>query len=249
MKEEQTIQLSVVIPAFKEETVIQNTIRTVIKYLEQNSIIDDWEIIVVEDSSADRTREFTEQICKKDKRVRINKPRPNRGKGYSVREGALLAKYDLVLFTDADLSTPINELDHFLELLTAYDVIIGSRAMAESSIKKKQPLHRRIMGRVFNLLVRIFTGLNIKDTQCGFKLLNGCRKQFEMQTIERYSFDVELLYLAKKAGKRIIEVPVVWINNERSKVRPVRDSIVMFKDIIRIRWNDICGRYKYNEEL
>ena len=155
-----------------------------------------------------------------------------------------MASYNLILFSDADLSTPIKELDRFLAEIKDYDIIIGSRALKNSKVEKHQPLYRELIGKIFNLLVRRITGLNLHDTQCGFKLFKNCRNIFEQQKIPGWSFDVELLYLAGKAGKKILEKPVTWINDERSKVNAVKDSYKMFMDLLKIR-----KMHRKNKEL
>jgi dolichyl-phosphate beta-glucosyltransferase len=230
------MDLSIIIPAYNEEKRIAPTIARIKEYLLQQSQISNWEILVIDDGSKDSTRKIVEEAIAKDARIKINPLRQNRGKGFSVREGALLSRYDTVLFSDADLSTPIEELDRFIPKMPEYDIIIGSRALQESNIEKHQPFYREFIGKSFNKLVRLITGLKIHDTQCGFKLFKNCRSIFERQKIERFSFDVELLYLAHREGKKILEMPVTWINDERSKVSAVKDSYRMFRDLIRIRW-------------
>lgn len=230
------MNLSIIIPAYNEEKRLGSTIEQIRDYLCNCNHFEAWEIIVVDDGSKDNTRNVANEAVSKDSRIRINPQRQNRGKGFSVKEGALIANYSVILFSDADLSTPIEELERFIPEIGRYDVIIGSRALKESNIEKHQPFYREFIGKTFNLLVRKITGLNIYDTQCGFKLFKDCRGIFEQQRIERFSFDVELLYLANKQGKKILEKPVTWINDERSKVSAVKDSYRMFRDLIKIRW-------------
>lgn len=229
------MELSVIIPAYNEEKRIETTLQKIVFYLKQNKNIKNYEIIVVDDGSKDHTREIVEKYLLSENFIKLNSFRENRGKGFSVREGALLAQYSLILFSDADLSTPIEELDKFLPLIANYDIIIGSRALKESDVKKHQPFYREIMGKTFNFLMRKITGLPFKDTQCGFKLFKNCRVIFQNQVLERFSFDVELLYLALKDNKKVAEIPVSWINDERSKVSPITDSLQMFKDILKIK--------------
>ena len=234
--------LSVVIPAYNESQRIKNTIDAVLKYLENWKI--KFEIIVVDDGSIDNTADIVKNI--KDKRVRIVKNGKNYGKGYSVRNGVLNSKYEYVLFSDADLSTPIDMIDKFEKYLD-YDIIIGSRALSESDIKIKQPFYREFMGKTFNKFVRLFTVRGIKDTQCGFKLFkrNIAKKIFERATLNGFGFDVEILYIAKLNGIKIAEVPVVWKNSRISKVRPIKDSVNMFKDLFVIRINKAKGKYYF----
>lgn len=230
------MNLSIIIPAYNEEKRIAPTIEKVKEYLSNNTSLEQWEIIIIDDGSKDNTRIIANEAASKDSRIRINPQRQNRGKGFSVREGALMAKYNLVLFSDADLSTPIEELGGFIKEIPNYDIIVGSRALRESKVQKHQPFYREFIGKTFNLLVRKITGLNIHDTQCGFKLFKDCINLFEQQRVERFSFDVELLYLAHKSRRKILEKPVTWINDERSKVSPIKDSYRMFRDLIKIRW-------------
>ncbi|MEK6938124.1 MAG: dolichyl-phosphate beta-glucosyltransferase [Nanoarchaeota archaeon] len=232
------MEISIIIPAYNEEMRIGRTLIEIRDYVKSNPLIKKWEIIAVDDGSKDKTREIVQEQIEQDKDnlIRLNCKRENRGKGFSVKEGALLAKYNTVLFSDADLSTPIEELSNFLTEIPHYDIVIGSRALKESNIKQHQPFYREFIGKTFNLLVRKITGLDIHDTQCGFKLFKDCRNLFEQQKIERFSFDVELLYLANRNEKKILEKPVTWINDERSKVSAIKDSYRMFRDLIKIRW-------------
>ena len=230
------MELSIVIPAYNEENRIGPTLKKICKYLRNNKKIKKWEILVIDDGSKDKTREIVKQFIKKEKRIKLNEKRKNEGKGFSVREGALMSKFSNVLFTDADLSTPIEELNNFIPYSDNYDIIIGSRSLKESNIKEHQPKYREIMGKIFNFSVRIITGLDIKDTQCGFKLFKNCKELFLEQKIKGFSFDVELLYLAFKKKKRILELPVTWINSKKSKVNPIKDSIKMFFDILKIKY-------------
>ena len=232
------MEISIIIPAYNEEMRIGRTLIEIRDYVKSNPLIKKWEIIAVDDGSKDKTREIVQEQIEQDKDnlIRLNCKRENRGKGFSVKEGALLAKYNTVLFSDADLSTPIEELSNFLTEIPHYDIVIGSRALKESNIKQHQPFYREFIGKTFNLLVRKITGLDIHDTQFGFKLFKDCRNLFEQQKIERFSFDVELLYLANRNEKKILEKPVTWINDERSKVSAIKDSYRMFRDLIKIRW-------------
>lgn len=236
--------LSIVIPAFNEEKRILSTLDHIVSYLKKYKLR--FEIIVVDDGSQDKTVKIIQEYIKECPSLRIIENVINKGKGYSIRNGILQSNGDLILFSDADLSTPIEELPEFLRWLEKdYEIVIGSRALKESIILK-QPLYRKIMGIIFNRLVQIISVRGIRDTQCGFKCF---KKQvvydlFSMQKLDRFSFDVEILYLAKKKGYKIKEIPVRWYYNPDSKVKWFKDSIQMFKDIFIIRVNDLLGRYK-----
>ncbi|MEM3373893.1 MAG: glycosyltransferase family 2 protein [Candidatus Woesearchaeota archaeon] len=232
------MNLSIIIPAYNEEKRIDITLSKIKEYLKNKKI--KHEIIVVDDGSKDKTAE----IASKHNAIVI-KNKQNSGKGFSVKKGFLNSKYDYVLFTDADLSTPIEELDKFLPHLKNYDIIIGSRRLKDSNVVQKQKIFRVIAGNIFPLLVSIIMPLGIKDTQCGFKLFNRkkCLKIFKKLTIKRFSFDVELLYLAKKYNLKIKEVGINWYNNSLSKVKFFKDAFNMFIDIIKIRVNDIKKYY------
>jgi dolichyl-phosphate beta-glucosyltransferase len=235
------LSISVVIPAYNEEKRIRKTLRKTIKYL--NAGNHDYEIIVVDDGSKDRTAETAKSF--KSKRLRVIRLGKNIGKGGAVKKGMLAARKKYVLFSDADLSTPIEELGKFAKLRKKYDVVIASRALKGSNIKVSQPFYRVFMGKVFNIVVNIIGVWGIKDTQCGFKMFSAksARKIFKKQTFRGFSFDVESLFIAKKLGYRIKEVPVTWINSPATKVSPVKDSLKMFFDVARIRINDILGKY------
>jgi glycosyltransferase involved in cell wall biosynthesis len=169
----------------------------------------------------------------------------NRGKGYSVRRGMLEARGGIVLFTDADLSAPIEEADKLFTALETCDVAIGSRALDRRLISVHQSRFREFAGIIFNTIVRVCLRLPFVDTQCGFKAFRGepCRIIFEQQRIERFGFDPELLYLARHHGLRAVEIPVRWGHSPATKVSMFRDSLQMFLDVLIIRWNAITGRY------
>jgi dolichyl-phosphate beta-glucosyltransferase len=234
------LNLSVIIPAYNEEHRIKETLNKIINHLNKKKY--NYEIIIVDDGSKDKTISIIQNI--KNKKIRILKNEINKGKGYSIKRGVLNATRDLILFSDADLSTPIEELDHFIKYLD-YDIIIGSRALKESNIIIHQPFYREYSGKIFNLFVKLFTVRGIKDTQCGFKLFKKdiAYNIFKKQTIDRFGFDVEILYIANKYNYKIKELPVHWLNDTKSKVSLFKDSIRMFLDLIKIRINDIKGLY------
>ena len=236
------MEISVVIPAYNEEKRIEPTLKRAINYL--RSHFDNYEIIVVDDCSTDNTNNIVSKYKKNNVKSLRNKK--NKGKGYSVKHGIQNAKYSLVLFSDSDLATPIEELGKFMHHIKEYDIVIASRNMKESNIKVKQPLCRQLMGKTFPLLVNLIALRGFKDTQCGFKLFKTdiAKKVVSLQTFERFSFDVEILFIAKKLGYKIKEVPVVWIDKEGSKVSPIKDSIKMLIDLFKIRYNSLLGKYK-----
>jgi dolichyl-phosphate beta-glucosyltransferase len=238
-------RLSLTIPTYNEEEVIDNTLKTVVQHLVKGAY--SYEIIVVCDGCRDNTASLAQEAARNNSHIKVINRQTNMGKGFSVKEGALSAGGEYIIFTDADLSTPIEEIDKLLKWMEeGYDIVIGSRALAESDIQVHQPWYREKMGKTFNLFVQALAVRGIKDTQCGFK---GFRKDvaekiFPLQTINGFGFDVELLYLAKKYGYTIKEIPVRWINREASRVNPLTHSSQMFLDLIRIRMRDIKGKYE-----
>ena len=232
------IYLSVVIPAYNEEKRIGRTLRKISEYLLEKGY--PYEIIVVDDGSTDGTTALVREIAQEVPCIRLLENNGNRGKGYSVRKGVLSSKGQLIIFSDADLSTPIEELDKLkVWIETGHNIAIGSRALPESEILLPQPWYRQCMGKVFNRLVRFLVVSEIKDTQCGFKLFMGgvARSLFKKQTIDGFGFDAELLYLAKKSGYSVREVPVRWINSPDSRVNILRDPFLMLRDLIIMRKN------------
>lgn len=226
------------IPAYNEEDRLPRTLDSLIKFFDQNAI--DFEIIVVNDGSTDGTRNIIQGYSKAYKRILMVNNSSNRGKGYSVKRGVQKAKGDLILFSDADLSTPIEEYANLKAYIDrGYDIAIGSRRIKGADIRVPQPLHRRCLGRGFGLLADIYAVRGVKDTQCGFKLFKRdiAKGIFELQKIEGFGFDVEVLFLANKRFSAMIkEVPVTWINSAAtSKVHAARDTFRMFRDLIKVR--------------
>jgi len=236
------MQISVVIPAYNEAKRIEPTLKKIMAFL--GSRFNKYEIIVVDDCSKDNTSKVVARF--KNKNLRVLRNKKNKGKGFSVKRGILNSKYSLVLFSDSDLATPIEELDKFMKLIKKYDIVIASRNLKESDIRIKQPFFRQFMGKTFPLLVNLITGVGFKDTQCGFKLFKTkiAKKIVKQQTFERFSFDVEILFIARKMGCKIKEAPVVWIDQEGSTVSPIKDSFKMLIDLFKIRFNDLRGKYK-----
>ncbi len=238
--------LSVVIPAYNEALRIGATLEKVRQYLDTRNFA--CELIIVDDGSRDEMPELLAEYCDRHPAARVLRNEPNRGKGYSVRRGVLEARGDFVLFTDADLSSPIEETNKLLAALepTGADAAVGSRALDRRLIGIHQPWRREMAGRVFNLLVRFFAGLKIKDTQCGLKLFRRAttRRAFELQTVTGFGFDPELLFLIEHLGGKIVEVPVRWNDNPATKVHFMRDSTLMFLDLVALRWRAMTGKYR-----
>jgi Glycosyltransferases involved in cell wall biogenesis len=229
---------SVVIPCFNEVARIGTTIRATVDYLRKNS--PESELIVVNDGSIDATGAITRGIFSGTKiTTRLLENFPNRGKGAAVRSGLLAAQKPIALFSDADLSTPLEEIPKVIEPIAdgEVDIAFGSRGLDRRLIGQHQPWRREQAGRIFNLLVRFATDLPFWDTQCGFKAfrLDVCRPILEAARVNGFAFDVELLYLAERAGLRIREIPVRWNHAEGSKVRFFRDSLRMLREVIALR--------------
>ena len=225
--------LSLIIPAYNEAERIEPTLVRVVQWADKQAF--DVEILVVDDGSQDATIEVASSV---DPRVRVLSNGTNRGKGYSVRHGVLESRGDHVLFSDADLSTPIEEYERLLAALKTADIAIGSRALDRSKVTNRQPIYREAMGRTFNRIVQTLAVGGVRDTQCGFKLFPGdiARDLFSQVTIEGFAFDVEVLFLARRRGLRIAEVPVFWANDERTHVHAVYHSLSMLRDVALLRW-------------
>lgn len=239
--------ISVVIPAFNEAERIGATLRAALRFLE--SAAAESELLVVNDGSTDATGAVVRELFAEETRTatRLLETSPNRGKGAAVRRGLLAARFDIALFSDADLSTPIEETAKVLEPLIRddADVVFGSRALDRKLIGDRQPWRREQAGRVFNLLVRASTGLPFWDTQCGFKAfrMSKCRTIIEAAKIDGFGFDVELLLLAQRAGLRLLETPVRWNHCEGSKVHFVNDSLRMLREVMALRAHIAAGKY------
>lgn len=236
-------KLSIVIPSFNEEKRLPATLERIASYIRASGR--ETEVIVVDDGSADGTIRVADSFRKTIPNLRVVSNGQNRGKGYSVRHGSMEARGEIVLFTDADLSAPIEEADKLLTKMDEYDVAIGSRAVDRKLIEVHESRFRELAGIIFNRIVRVILRLPFVDTQCGFKAFRreNCKIIFEQQTIERFGFDPELLYLARHHGLLTAEVAVRWAHSPATKVNMWRDSIQMFLDVVIIRWNAICGRY------
>ena len=235
--------LSIIIPSYNEESRLPATLERIAEYLADSGI--KAEVLVVDDGSKDGTAAVAEYFRIKIPTLRVVSNGVNRGKGYSVRHGMQEACGRIALFTDADLSAPIEETGKLIDALENFDVAIGSRAMDRSLISVHESPFREFAGIIFNKIVRIILWLPFVDTQCGFKAFRRerCGIVFEQQRIERFGFDPELLYLARHHGLRAVEIPVRWGHSPATKVSMLRDSIQMFIDVFTIRWNSLRGRY------
>ena len=235
------------IPAYNEEQRLPSTLDIVLNYLRRGEY-GPWEVLVVNDGSKDGTAALVKRLAAHEPSLRLLDNPGNKGKGYSVRHGMLEARHEWVLFSDADLSAPIDELPKLFAALDRgkADVAIGSRALDRSLIGTHQSAFREMGGRFFNLMVQLGTGLRLWDTQCGFKLFRRDASQavFRRQQLERFGFDVEALFLTQRLGFRIVEVPVRWNHVDGTKVSMARDSVDMFGDIVRVRMNAWKGLYK-----
>jgi dolichyl-phosphate beta-glucosyltransferase len=240
-----TLDLSIVVPAYNEESRLPKTLDSIFAYLQVRPFRA--EVIVVDDGSSDRTSEIANNCREKYPNLRLISNEGNRGKGFSVRHGMLEARGEIALFTDADLSTPIEEADKLLAALRVggYDAAIGSRAMDRSLIEVHQSVIREQAGIFFNRLVRWIMGIELSDTQCGFKAFRTERTRiiFEQQRVERFGFDPEILFLAKRNRLRVAEIPVRWSHNSGTKVHVAADGIRMFLELLWIRWNAMQGGY------
>ena len=235
---------SIILPAYNESARIAATLEKILAHGTQRG----WnlEVIVVDDGSIDGTAELVRGYASKHSALRLLENPGNRGKGYSVRNGMLHAKGDILLFSDADLSSPIEEADKlFAAMAQGAEIAIGSRWVDPRLQIRRQPLHRRLFGRIFNVALRIILGLQFKDTQCGFKAFTRRSAQtiFPLQKIERWGFDPEVLFLAKQFGFAVREVPVAWSHREGTRINPLRDGIRMFGELLRVRWYAFKGNY------
>lgn len=238
-----SVYLSVVIPVYNEQERMIPTLKEIVAYLSSKST--SWEIIVVDDGSKDQTVKYVQEFVRQHKEIVFLTNPCNHGKGYVVRQGILNSHGKYVLFTDADLSAPIHEVEKLLfHLNSGYDVAIGSRALKDSSIKVS--LGRGIIGSTFNLIVRVLLLPDIVDTQCGFKCFKGgvAHKLFKQQKMDGFSFDVEILYLARMNNYRIKQVPIEWCQSSSTRVNLISDPFKMFADVLKI-W----GRLKIRRQI
>jgi dolichyl-phosphate beta-glucosyltransferase len=235
---------SFIVPAYNESSRIRPSLDEMLRY----TAAQNWEaeILVVDDGSRDNTAEVIREYGRAHSQIRLLQNPGNRGKGFSVRNGMLHARGDICLFTDADLSSPISEARKLFEAIGAgADVAIGSRWLRAELQTERQPLYRQVFGRIFNLVLRLCLGLHFKDTQCGFKAFRreAAQRVFPLQKIERWGFDPEILFIARRMGFEVAEVPVLWAHSEGTRLHPFRDGMKMFVDVLHIRWNALIGTY------
>ena len=236
---------SIVIPAYNERLRIIATLDAVVACVRRERW--DAEVIVVNDGSTDETADLVRDFMRNAPEVRLMENPSNRGKGYSVRNGLVHAQGNIVMFTDADLSAPIDEADRLFAAIEqdGADIAIGSRWLATSRQTHRQPLYRQFFGRCFNALTRMVMRLPYADTQCGFKAFtrDAAQTVFQLQTIERWGFDPEILFIARKRRFKVKEVPVSWAHDARSRISYLRDGLQMLKELAIVRWNALLGRY------
>ena len=235
---------SIVIPAYNESARICATIDKVLTFVDSQGW--DAEVLIVNDGSTDDTAAIAQRYAAQHSNLRVIENPGNRGKGYSVRNGMLQASGEILLFSDADLSSPIEEcLKLFAAIANGADVAIGSRWVKTELQVQPQPLYRRLFGRAFNLALRLVLGLQFKDTQCGFKAFTrrSAHAIFPLQHIERWGFDPEILFLARRFGFRVEEVGVKWSHREGTHISPLRDGLRMGMEMLRVRWYSISGKY------
>lgn len=235
---------SIVIPAFNESGRIPATLESILACIRSRG----WqaEVIVVNDGSTDSTAQVVREIARRAPEVRLVENPANHGKGYSVRNGMMQAQGEVVMFTDSDLSAPIEEAELLFDAIRkGADIAIGSRWLERGRQTHRQPLYRQIFGRCFNGVTRMVMRLPFADTQCGFKAFTRSAAQtvFQLQTIERWGFDPEILFIALKRGFHVVEVPVSWAHDERTRMSYLKDGMKMLEELLIIRWNALLGRY------
>lgn len=234
------VDLTVVVPAYNEARRLGPSLASILDYLEGRGL--SHQVLVVDDGSADDTAGVARGFA--DRGVELISLERNRGKGAALRRGVLASRGARLLLTDADLSTPITELEKLEpHLESGAGMVLGSRAAAGAQVRVHQPAYRELMGKTFNLLIRLLGVRGLRDTQCGFKLLCGelARELFADLTVDGFAFDVELVWLAQARGHRVVEVGVVWVNSPASTVHPVFDSAAMLRDVVRMRWRHRGG--------
>ena len=244
-KKKYSYDLSIVVPAFNESRRIISTLEKIIDYIKRKKI--KTEIIVVDDHSSDGTSSVVRKNFKNYRDLRIIYNERNMGKGYSVKQGVLISRGEYILFTDADNSTPIEELDKFFRYLRKDTILIGSRyKKSRTRIIKKQPLYRIILSRIANFIIKLFLSLDIEDTQCGFKLFphEAANKLFSLQTIKRFGFDMEILSLAFLFKIKVKEIPVNWFDSVFTRIRPFKDAIITFIELLKIKKNIWTNYYQ-----
>jgi dolichyl-phosphate beta-glucosyltransferase len=244
-------ELSVIVPVYNEEKRVSKTLKEVFDYLKRKRITA--EVIVVDGGSSDKTLDVVsrfKKIATAKQTLKILKHKGNQGKGAAVKTGALTAQGKIVLYMDADNATPLSEFEKFKPAFQkGADVIVGSRAVDRKQVKVRQPLYRELIGRIGNIIIQLLVVPGISDTQCGFKAFTqrAAKTIFPFQTIERFGFDVELLYIARKHRLSILESSVIWRDDPNTRVNALKDSIRTFGELFIIRWNDLKGLYRSHE--
>ena len=234
--------LSIIVPAYNEENRLPRSLEQILEFAAQQTF--GVEVIVVDDGSQDDTAAIVDEVHQHSPFVCVIR-NPHRGKGYAVKTGMLAGSGEYLFLCDADLSMPIAEVLTFLPpRLEGYDVAIGSREI-QGARRYNEPPYRHLMGRMFNLIVRIFAVRGFQDTQCGFKSFrhDAARTLFSLQTMDGFGFDVEVLFIAQRKGYRILEVPIDWCHVSNSRIDPVKDTLKMVRDVLRVRWNNWKGLY------
>jgi len=232
--------LSIVVPAYNEAGRIGPSLRRALDYLHRRGL--SYELLVVDDGSRDATVQVAAGFAAEG--VTVLRHERNRGKGGAVKTGVLASRGGRVLLSDADFSTPIEEVETLEARLADSPVVLGSRAVAGARVQKRQPFYRELMGKTFNRVIRLFGVRGLRDTQCGFKLLRGdvARSLCAAMTIDGFAYDVELVWLAQRRGLPVAEVGVVWVNSPDSRVSPIRSSLEMLRDVVLMRWRHRGGR-------
>lgn len=236
--------LSVIIPSYKEEKRLLKSLSAIKKYQSEHDFL--IETIVIVDGSPDKTAEIAQQYQDTLPNLKVIDRKKNLGKGYTVKEGMLQANGKFILFTDADNSTPFEQVDKLLKYIEMYEVVIGSRYCKGGKLAHPQPLTRIIGGRVLNAIIQLLAVRGIKDTQCGFKLFQkkAAQEIYKRETFDRFSFDIEVLAIARKIGFRTKEVGITWYDDPHSTVNPIKDGLRMIKDSWIVRKNITMGKYK-----
>ena len=232
--------ISVVIPAYNEAERLGSTLERAVEYLSRRSL--SYEVLVVDDGSRDRTVEVAEAFAGNG--VQVIRHERNRGKGAAIKTGLLASRGAEVLLSDADASTPIEELEKLERYLPEAPVVLGSRSVAGADIRLHQPFYRELMGKTFNRIIRLAGVRGLNDTQCGFKLLAGevARELGAELTVDGFAYDVELVFLARRHGHPVVEVGVIWVDSPDSRVDPIRSSLSMLRDVVRMRFRHSGGR-------
>ena len=249
------MKLSIVIPAYNEATRLPDSLTELVAFAGSSKAIslDQLELVISDDGSQDDTISVASSFADQFPHLKVVGLKENAGKGAAIRHGIQNATAEWVLVADADMATPWTEIDKFFEFLThnPFDMLIGSRAMAESDIKTRQPFFRESMGKIFNLIIRSITGLPFRDTQCGFKLIKNtlAQKLLPLLKVDRFAWDVEFLMMARFAGAKITDRPVEWHHREASRVRPIVDSFEMLVATLNMRLNLELNRGRIKDQI